>query len=375
MTQSELAKGLFDRSYISQIESGKVIPPLSTLELLCERLAVPISDVVEGSHSKMADTKKRARHILARAREMRTAEELFIGWETLVDSPFTVELVTITRRLLSYEEDTSRRLYVLQRVALKMLDTGYDCEDGIDLLIQLGNTYFNANQYVNALSVYRTILEDKNPTRETTVRLLLNIGTTLYRSSQFHEAVDIYEQALELAEDTNAIEIKARCHHGLGISLRAVGELGKARDHTMTAAGLYQGIDESRRIYAIHNLGVILGELRHTAQAKSYLQESLRYYQTTNNYAMGASVLEELARIELTEGNLDSARTLCSEGLELVYQTTETTQMVRLLSLRMALSTGMDNRDVESNSDLQSLVSYLHKLFVGDEMPMQTFPP
>ncbi len=43
MTQSALVQGLFDRTYISRIESGKIVPPLANWQLLAERMNVPLS--------------------------------------------------------------------------------------------------------------------------------------------------------------------------------------------------------------------------------------------------------------------------------------------------------------------------------------------
>ena len=53
MTQEQLAKGITTKSFISQMERGRVLPSLSTLERLCERLEVPTSFLLGDSLSPL----------------------------------------------------------------------------------------------------------------------------------------------------------------------------------------------------------------------------------------------------------------------------------------------------------------------------------
>src|SRR5215469_5323882 len=51
LTQGEVAKNQFSVSYVSAVERGQIRPSLGALEKLAERLHVPLTDLLNESHS------------------------------------------------------------------------------------------------------------------------------------------------------------------------------------------------------------------------------------------------------------------------------------------------------------------------------------
>lgn len=260
MTQADLAKGLFDRSYISQIESGVVVPPLSTLKILSERLHVPLGEIVDADHSEKAALVRHGHKLLSEGKKTGIPDQLYLAWELFIEGQAAnSDLLGTARDFLGTEKGTERALYVLQRTALRIIQSENIGMDSLAILIQLGNAYFALSRFLDALTVYETVLEF-SPDLVTKLRTLGNMGSTLYLLSRHEQAVKCYRTALALAEGTNSVEMMARCHHGLGIVARALGDLEKAHHHTVTSITLYQGIDEMRWFGAKQNLGVILFE-------------------------------------------------------------------------------------------------------------------
>ena len=337
MTQADLAKGLFDRSYISQIESGVVVPPLSTLKVLSERLHVPLGEIVDADHSEKAALVRHGHKLQSEGKKAGGPDQLYLAWELFMEGQAAnSDLLSAARDFLSIETRTERALYVLQRSALRLIQSENIGTDGLTLLIQLGNAYFTLSRFLDALWVYETVLEF-NPEPATRLRALGNMGSTLYLLNRHEQAFELYTTALELAEQTNNVGMMARCHHGLGIAARALGDLERAHHHTVISATFYQGIDEMRGFGAKQNLGVILREQEKYSVAEPYLTECLEAYRSRGHLALAASVLEELARLHLVRGLAQEALSLCNDGIDYIFRTDDVKQLVRLLYLKATI--------------------------------------
>ncbi len=119
-TQSELAAGLFDRSYISQIESGRIIPPLATLGVLCDRLGIEVDELISRSRPQSQSAElRRARRLLQRVKRSASADSLFEAWSILADLPTQDDFLDAAQALMKLDYDSDRIVYVLQRTALK----------------------------------------------------------------------------------------------------------------------------------------------------------------------------------------------------------------------------------------------------------------
>ncbi|WP_275107303.1 helix-turn-helix transcriptional regulator [Sulfobacillus harzensis] len=351
MTQADLAKGLFDRSYISQIESGVVVPPLSTLKVLSERLHVPLGEIVDADHSEKAALVRHGHKLRSEGKKAGGPDQLYLAWELFMEGQAAnSDLLGAARDFLSIETGTERALYVLQRSALRLIQSENIGTDDLTLLIQLGNAYFTLSRFLDALAVYETVLEF-NPEPATRLRALGNMGSTLYLLNRHEQAFELYTTALELAEQTNNVEMMARCHHGLGIVARALGDLERAHHHTVISAMFYQGIDEMRGFGAKQNLGVILREQEKYSVAEPYLNECLEAYRSRGHFALAASVLEELARLQLARGLAQEALSLCHDGIDYIFRTDDVKQLVRLLYLKATILCVLENSQEAGKSE------------------------
>lgn len=345
LTQAKLAHGLFDRSYISQIESGSFVPPLATLQLLCHRLDIPITELVEIPNEVARRTHRQAQYILRKGIQKNSLDEVYVAWQLMVEQPIMPDFIRTAHYLVAHGLDVERMQYMLQRTALKMLNEGYDDDDGTELLVALGNAYYNGAQYLNALSVYQTILQEQRPDARTRMRVSLNMGSTLYALGRYEEAADYYLAAIDCATQIDNRSVMARCHHGLGIVHRALGDLASAQYHTAMSMELYRGLDDLRRIQTLHNLAVIQRELGHTEESAEYLMQCYRYYETAGHSELAASALEELALNALQNREPEAALDWCDKGLEFVYQADNLGQLARLLELKVRILMALGQTD------------------------------
>ncbi len=77
LTQGELAGERFSKSYISALERGKMMPSFQALRYLAERLAVPVSSLLEEhTNDKEAREQERQAHEEEQARLLGEAESL-----------------------------------------------------------------------------------------------------------------------------------------------------------------------------------------------------------------------------------------------------------------------------------------------------------
>lgn len=362
-TQAELAQGLFDRSYISQIESGQVIPPLQTMELLCQRLNMPLSELIGSLSEESSRIHRQAKTLLRKGFRNHSIDQVYLGWELLAEQPIISDFIKATEYLVANQEELDQLLHVLQRAVPKMLHEGYVRDDGIELMVELGNAYFKSAQYLNALSIYQMILDQQRPSTATCMRIHLNMGSTLYALDRYEESLDAYQNALSDATISDNRAVMARCHHGLGIAYRALGFGEKAYEHTLQSSEFYHGIDELLRVEAIHNLGVILIDRGDLELARNKLLYSMHYYEDTGHQELIANVLEELGRISVQEDNFDQSLVWCNKGLECVYQTDNVDLTIRLLSLKSSILRNLGSSDMAI--ELEALTRHLKKSLHG----------
>jgi len=351
-SQEDLANDLFDRSYISRIESGKVIPPIETLKVLADRLEVPLSFIIENDSNDWEILRK-GRLLLSEGLHSRSASQVRLAWEQLIDGPWCKDLLDAALFLLKVEGPSNNIAVILQRTLNRYYqDTNSNESTPWELMMQLGNTYFHLQQWSYALSVYHDLLRFRPP-ESVRIRAISNLATTHLCAGHPNIAHELFDSIIDPAKKTD--KTVARCYHGIGASLYLLGDLEAAYQYTIKSLEIYKAVDRNKWYEAYHNLGVCLAAMKRFDEAEMKLSTCLAFYRETQNSALMASVFEELGKIAFNKKNYDRALHYCEKGLSLPFDLSSAKSIIGLFQLRNQILLKAKNLH-EYNSD------YLNRL-------------
>ncbi|HEY8393257.1 MAG TPA: helix-turn-helix domain-containing protein [Thermaerobacter sp.] len=320
LTQEQLAAGRFDRSYISRIEANEVVPPLETLRVIAERLGKPVNyfigDADEFTRRKIVhDYLSRAARSMKKQRHEDAINYYHVALtllESSDDSPLLLSVyidLAHAYAVLGRPEEGARYLYQAMNLLPRVPLASCPPDTAARLHYTRGHLAFLRNDYEEAAQAFR--LADAAATREADrVRARVALGSALFRLGEYDEALQAYTYGLEMADKGIPRALVAACHHGAGVCHGALGNLDLAAYHTERALQLYQGRDAERALRASHDLGIILARKGAYRAARERLRNCLRDYKNRGRLEALASVLIDLAGIELAAGRHARALTL-----------------------------------------------------------------
>ncbi|WP_436664526.1 helix-turn-helix domain-containing protein (plasmid) [Alicyclobacillus acidoterrestris] len=168
LTQQQLIDGLFDRSYISIIERGKVVPPVETLEILAQRLDVPLAELTNYSEAVM-----RARELLKVARKTQDINILREVWEICVGVDaieVMIECVLAWSDVqLGNANEYIELLEALNQTIYAMISVDEDFAEMTTLQFRRANTYYHLRMTDQAIIAYRALESQSISTRISTI--------------------------------------------------------------------------------------------------------------------------------------------------------------------------------------------------------------
>ena len=360
MTQEQLAAGYFDRSYISRIEANEVIPPLPTLELLARRLGKPVTyflgEAEEFAQRRVVHDYVRRGRRYARQRRFAEAAQSFATALDLLsgeaDSPLLLAVhVEHAHALacLGRVEEAGRHLFaaltLLARVPLDRCPPG----TAFRLHYTRGQLAFHRDELAVAAEAFR-LAAAAAPRPADRIRAHVALGSTLFRQGRYEEALRWYATGVPpeevdgdpglpgepgplpgeapaagggparrvasrhdpgAATETGPVPVPTRhlprglvaaCHHGLGSCYGALGRLERAARHLERAIQLYRGRDPVRQLMATHDLAIVQSRQGAWKPGRARLRHCLRGYRRAGRLDGVASVLVDLARLELEAG-------------------------------------------------------------------------
>lgn len=304
LTQAQVAEGLFDRSYLSQIEHGKVRPSLETLRLLAQRLDVPLESLVP--FLEYETSYQEALALLEKGRQTRNVAKLRVAWRKFFGLRLADQML---EGVLAWSECSPYTPELLDALSTTLLCAAAESAPSHlywEASIRLGHGFFNLRQWDRAAWVYRDII-DRNPPSEVLLRAWLNLGSTLLEMRNFQDAVDAFETALGMAERHNDVLGKAKCLHGLGVCYRSLGLLPEAIKATQAAKDIYELRDVERYFMCVHNLAVLWLDTGDFACAAQCLETAKKHFSVRQNTMALVSVYEEYARLHFLSNDYDEA--------------------------------------------------------------------
>ncbi|NWJ45654.1 MAG: tetratricopeptide repeat protein [Chloroflexi bacterium] len=295
LQQKDLIEGEFSKSYISLIESGRVVPSAKALRVIANRLGITVEQLLSmatpGSSNQSA---------------LEGDPEIFSRWDMALDEA----------RVALYQENPEQaKAVLLQKIKTRQLST--------DQLKQfhflLGHTHLLSSDVELAISEYKTALQMAHSLGdiETEARVTHSMGAIYVMQTKYMLALENFRKALDLIDNLLVKDIKLKlevlsdlgdCYRSLGdnehsISLlteatklaaelqdcnglaritwrianqyREANNLPLAKAFTAKAIALYESIESmSSLISSKTRLGILLYERHEYQQAEQYLVEA-----------------------------------------------------------------------------------------------------
>ncbi|PWI57106.1 helix-turn-helix domain-containing protein [Sulfoacidibacillus thermotolerans] len=367
MSQADLAGDWFNRSYISQIESGSTIPPVETLQLLAKKLQVSLEDLLDQPDAVKSE--KEPYHKLQQAKRCKSIKIAIEAWQKAIDH--SLSLVAVDAALfITQHEGYTENVHIILFTTYNLLTRSPINENAAwyEFMFQLGNSYFHQKQFNEARQIYESLIQT-NSALDIEQRARINLASTFFRLTWYELAIMNYERAIDLIKDelVNTDEIKLKigmCQHGLGSCHHYLGNLSLAFEYTQKAQEQYNKVDRNRWHDANHNLGIILVAQKRYNYAKQKLLVSLQFYVESKLYAKAANVLDDLVKIAILENNLNLAFDYNSQGISYLEKYDyDPVLMVRLLLQKCQILKLQNN---ESYRDLYTAVKALARAIQFD---------
>jgi tetratricopeptide (TPR) repeat protein len=306
LTQSELAIGIVNRSYISQLEKGMVQPSYKLLLKFSERLKCDIHDFFEEEDKSLLsfDIKK----------ALSSLEYAVIN-DDFADA--VEHLNDLEKNLESLNQNDLALYYfcqgrILQRVKLQMEEAIAAYEKSYELFCSLQYSeerlrtsnylttlLINQDQLSKAFSYLNEAYDDSIAFKASGVEkisLLNNLGLAHAKKGEFYSAIRFLKQALAISSKTSIYYQTGVVYMVLGLCYRRMNEYENASAAYAKALLFFEGTDDQLNLAGTYtNLGILSRYLLDADSAMSYLQSAHEIYKKEDDVKGILNTLYELA--------------------------------------------------------------------------------
>ncbi len=339
MTQSEVAATHFSVSYISAVERGQIRPSLGALEVLSDRLQVPLEDLL-GTSPLPGAASGVSRQDAADRRQEEAEARLNAAQALSYQHKYQASIDALRQMTLSHLSPAgaleARRLLVYNYVELgqgeearreaqegiTLAERAGDEESRARLRNELGNAYLLTRKTQMALEQYKLAwdaIEQKNA-RDPLFRfnVLFNLGSVNWQLGHNDDAIGYLRQAVESAADVNNPERLGDTLWQLSVAYQGQGDVQRAKLYALRSLAAYErAANEALTARAYTRLG------RATAQANQF-EDALEYLQTAQSLSVRqgdprglAEARRSLAAVHISQGQLAEAASAAQEALDL----------------------------------------------------------
>lgn len=158
----------------------------------------------------------------------------------------------------------------------KALGDYKDCEELIwQCYIGLGDQYFEAGEFTEAMDAYNTAmdLKDDESLHDKIWQCYIGIGDQYYESGKFTKAIDTYNTAMELKDDESLNDKIWQCYIGIGDKYLSDKQYEDAIDTYYTAADLKDNEKVQKKINKAKFAYVKKYQSDRTAKVEEYMSD------------------------------------------------------------------------------------------------------
>jgi transcriptional regulator with XRE-family HTH domain len=240
LSQAEVGYPYYSKSFISQVENGKLMPSLRALARIAERLQLPVSALVDESTHVEA-------HV---ARWLELAERCLMAerwdeWDQAVGQ--AIELcgqagldVLAGRTYEAYGDGWAQQCQyrrALDAYYLALIHYGPDSSPSTTIVHnKVGVVLGCLGNVKQAQYEFRQGLRLCAQHSDLHLKLIINLARTAAQLGDFAEARALYDEVMRKADAWGYARFVALAHVGLGSALSAEGCLAASDDHFSKAA-------------------------------------------------------------------------------------------------------------------------------------------
>lgn len=339
MTQSEVAATRFSVSYISAVERGQIRPSLGALEVLSERLQVPLEDLLGNAPLPGAAGALTRDQAIDRRQEEAEAR-LHAAQALSYQRKYQASIDAVRQLALSHLSQTSaleaRRLLAYNFVELEQgEDARREAQEGITiaerigdeesrarLRNELGNAYLLTRKHQLALEQYKLAYDaiEQETARDPMFKLnvLYNLGTVNWLLNHNEDAIGYLRQAVELSADVNNPERLGDTLWQLSVLYQGQGDTARAKLYAMRSLAAYErASNEALTARAYTRLGRATAQANQIEDALGFLQMAQTLSERQGDARGQAEARRSLAAVYISQGRLDEAAAAAQEALGL----------------------------------------------------------
>lgn len=306
LTQSELAIGIVNRSYISQLEKGMVQPSYKLLLKFSERLQCDIHDFFEDEDKSLLsfDIKKALSSL-----EYAVINDHFAdAAEHLNDLEKNLESLNQSDLALYYfcQGRILQRMKLQNEEAIAAYEKSYEIfcslqysEQRLRTSNYLTSLLINQDQLSKAFSYLNEAYEDSIAFKASGVEkisLLNNLGLAHAKKGEYYSAIRFLKQALSISSKTSIYYQTGVVYMVLGLCYRRMNEYENASAAYAKALLFFEGTDDQLNLAGTYtNLGILSRYLLDAGSAMSYLQSAHEIYKQEKDVKGISNTLYELA--------------------------------------------------------------------------------
>ncbi|HET9110113.1 MAG TPA: tetratricopeptide repeat protein [Ktedonobacterales bacterium] len=371
MTQSEVASTHFSVSYISAVERGQIRPSLGALEVLSDRLQVPLEDLLgtaplpgtaSGTTQQVVDRRQEeaeARLHQAQVLSYQHRHQASIdALRQMSLSHLSPSSALEARRLLAYNYTEQGQGEEARREALDGItaaERAGDEEARARLRNELGAAYLLTRKNQLALEQFKiahdAIAQDVARDPMFKVNVLYNLGAVNWLLGHNDDAVEYLRQAVELSEDVNHPERLGDILWSLSVTYQGQGDMARAKLYAMKSIAAYErASNEALTARAYTRLGRATAQANQIEDALEFLQKAESLSERHGDLRGQAEARRSLAAVYISQGELGEAASAVQEALDLAQRVGDVVLIAETYLTQATLQEAQGALDQATNS-------------------------
>jgi tetratricopeptide (TPR) repeat protein len=323
LSLAQLGKGRVTAPAIYLIETGRTRPSLPTLEHIARRTGKPVEFFLAEPGGAADDTQTRLVELEAMVADHRAGEAIAAG-ESLLDRSSSAFRLGRIRYVLAQaylgvgQPERAAGLLAEARAHFEAVNDGVmlaECLGAQAALAMTAQPKDAVALAAKALATCRALKPVPSPLES---RLLALLARAQVATRDWEAAAATYEQAIHAGGPLFDLRRAARVYGELGTAYREAGEVEAASRYLTRAVALLEVLrDRSSLARSENEIAVVLMRREDFAGARAHLERSLALSDDADLEFGRSRVLLTDCELALHEGEVEHARELAGEALQL----------------------------------------------------------